>query len=82
MPHTKFQAFEQSGSEQNKKIFNIFLCISMVPTKDSLARSRLDIWDLHLNKHSEGSPGGATYHILSRSAKQFLRRRVLSIFYF
>ena len=64
MLHTKFQASEQSGSEE--EVFLIFfLCISMVRNKDPLLRGNLGSCGLDLNKLSKRLLGSATYQILS-----------------
>ena len=47
-----------------------------------LARGHLGPWDLGLNKLGKGPPSNATYQISSTRAKQFWRRRFLSIFHF
>ena len=45
--HAKFQAPEASGCEEDN--FNIFLCISMVQTKDTLRRIHFGPWGHYLN---------------------------------
>ena len=65
------------GSEEEDFEFT-----SMVQTEEPLARGYLGPWDLCLNKVNKGPSGNATYQILSAWAKQFWRRRFLSIFHF
>ena len=46
------------------------------------ARGHLGPWDLGLNKLGKEPPGNATYQISSTWAKQFWRRRFLSVCHF
>ena len=80
MLYTKFQASEPSGSEEEDFLiyFYAFLWFNLGP----LARDHLGPWDLGLNKLGKGAPGNATYQISSTCAKQFWRRRLLSVFHF
>ena len=48
--------------ELKKKMFNIFLYVSMVRTWDALVRGDLGPWDLHLNKLNKTLLGNATYN--------------------
>ena len=52
--HAKFHASEASGSEED---FNIFLCISMVQTQDTLERIYFGPWGHFLNKLGYGPQG-------------------------
>ena len=47
--HAKFHASEASGSEEEED-FNIFLCISMVQTQETLGRIHFGPWGYCLNK--------------------------------
>ena len=46
--HAKFHASEASGSEEED--FNIFLCISLVQTQDTLGSIHCVPWGNYLNK--------------------------------
>ena len=65
MLHTKFQAPEPIGSENEA---------------GPLARSHFAPWDLYLNKRDEGLLGNATYQILSIGAKNSKEEFFLNIF--
>ena len=58
MLHTKFQATEPSGSEEE-----IFLYISMHFYGSNLGPLAGGPWDLHLNKLGRGALGNATNQI-------------------
>ena len=45
--HAKFHASEASGSKEED--FNIFLCISLVQTQDTLGRIHFGPWGHYLN---------------------------------
>ena len=81
MLYTKFQASEPSGSEEED--FLIYISMHFYGSNlGPLARDHLGPWDLGLNKLGKGAPGNATYQISSTCAKQFWRRRFLSVFHF
>ena len=65
-----------------RRFLNIFLSFSMIWTQDHLSRGHLGPWDLGFSKLGKEQPGNATYPISSTWAKQFLRRKCLSIFHF
>ena len=65
-----------------KKIFEYISMHFYGSNLGPLARDRLGPWDLGLNKLGNGAPGNATYQISSTLAKQFWRRRFLSVFHF
>ena len=68
-----------------RRFFNIFLCISVHFYGSNLGPLVLGHpgpWDLGLNELGKGPPSNATYQISSTWAKQFWRRRFLSIFHF
>ena len=65
-----------------KKIFQYISVHFHGSNLGPLARGHLGSWDLGLNKLGKGPPSNATNQISSTWAKQFWRRRFLSIFHF
>ena len=81
MLHTKFQAPEPSGSKE----VDFFKSTSMHFYDSNLGPPGSGpSWTLgpSLNKFGKGPSGNVTYQISSTCAKQFWRRRFLSIFHF
>ena len=79
MLHTKFQASEPSGSEEED--FWIFEYISMNfygsnPGPTGLGPS----WTLHFNKLRKGLLGNATYQISSLWTKEVLKKKIFEDF--
>ena len=64
----------------SRRILNIFQCISMVQTQDSLCLNHFIPGGHHLNKLGKGLLGRATYRILSTCAKWLRKRIFLNIF--
>ena len=66
--HAKFHASEASGSEEEDS--NISLCISLVPTQDTLGRIHFGPWGHYLSKLGLAPQGNATYQISRGSPKK------------
>ena len=64
-----------------KRIFEYISIHFYGSNQRPLAQGHPGPWDLHLNKLGKGQPGNAIYQISSILAKQFWRRRFLSIFH-